>query len=128
LFTDAILQGRPIKLFNHGQMRRDFTYIDDVVEAVVRLLRRPPKANPKWSGDAPDPATSRAPWHVYNIGNSQTVEVTEVVWLIRSCSRCSQGMSHRHMPRWRISSVPSDSDLRLRSRREFAASSLVPQL
>jgi UDP-glucuronate 4-epimerase len=62
LFTDAILQGRPIKLFNHGQMRRDFTYIDDVVEAVVRLLRRPPKANPKWSGDAPDPATSRAPW------------------------------------------------------------------
>jgi UDP-glucuronate 4-epimerase len=82
LFTDAILQGRPVKLFNHGQMRRDFTYIDDVVEAVVRLLRRPPKANPKWSGDAPDPATSRAPWHVYNIGNSQTVEVTEVVQLI----------------------------------------------
>jgi len=82
LFTDAILQGRPIKLFNRGQMRRDFTYIDDVVEAVVRLLRRSPKANPKWSGGAPDPATSRAPWHIYNIGNSQTVEVTEVVRLI----------------------------------------------
>ena len=82
LFTDAIMQGRPIKLFNHGQMRRDFTYVDDVVEAVVRLVRRPPAPNPAWSGDAPDPATSRAPWRVYNIGNSRPVEVTEVVRLI----------------------------------------------
>jgi len=82
LFTDAIMQGRPIKLFNRGRMRRDFTYIDDVVEAVVRLVPRPPAANPAWSGDAPDPATSAAPWHVYNIGNSQPVEVTEVVRLI----------------------------------------------
>jgi UDP-glucuronate 4-epimerase len=82
LFTDAIMQGRPIKLFNRGRMRRDFTYIDDVVEAVVRLVPRPPAANPAWSGDAPDSATSAAPWHVYNIGNSQPVEVTEVVRLI----------------------------------------------
>ena len=82
LFTEAIMQGRPIKLFNHGQMRRDFTYIDDVVEAVVRLVSRPPAPNLAWSGDAPDPASSRAPWHVYNIGNSQPVEVTEVVRLI----------------------------------------------
>jgi UDP-glucuronate 4-epimerase len=82
LFTDAIRAGRPIKLFNHGRMRRDFTYIDDVVEAVVRLLPRPPEPNKAWSGEAPDPATSRAPWHVYNIGNSQPVEVTEVVRLI----------------------------------------------
>jgi UDP-glucuronate 4-epimerase len=82
LFTEAIMQGRSIKLFNNGHMRRDFTYIDDAVEAVVRLLRRPPTANPNWSGDAPDPATSRAPWHVYNIGNSQPVEVTEVIRLI----------------------------------------------
>jgi UDP-glucuronate 4-epimerase len=82
LFTDAIMQGRPIKLFNQGQMRRDFTYIDDVVEAVVRLVSRPPAPNPAWSGDAPDPATSRAPWRVYNIGNSRPVEVTEVVRLI----------------------------------------------
>src|SRR5262249_41226781 len=77
LFADAIRQGRPIKLFNHGRMRRDFTYIDDVAEAVVRLVPRPPAANPDWSGHAPDPPTSRAPWHVYNIGNSQPVEVTE---------------------------------------------------
>jgi UDP-glucuronate 4-epimerase len=82
LFTDAIVQGRPIKLFNHGQMRRDFTYVDDVVEAVVRLVPRPATPNPAWSGDAPDPASSRAPWRVYNIGNSQPVEVVEVVELI----------------------------------------------
>ena len=82
LFTDAIMQGRPIKLFNHGRMRRDFTYVDDVVEAVVRLVPRPPAPNPAWSGNAPDPATSQAPWHVYNIGNSSPVEVTEVVRLI----------------------------------------------
>jgi UDP-glucuronate 4-epimerase len=80
LFTDAIMQGRPIKLFNNGQMRRDFTYIDDAVEAVVRLIPRPPAPNPAWSGE--DPATSRAPWRVYNIGNSLPVEVTEVVRLI----------------------------------------------
>jgi UDP-glucuronate 4-epimerase len=82
LFTEAIMQGRPIKLFNNGRMRRDFTYIDDAAEAVVRLVRLPPAPNPVWSGDAPDPATSRAPWHVYNIGNSNPVEVSEVVRLI----------------------------------------------
>src|SRR5690242_19740361 len=82
LFTEAILEGRPIKLFNNGQMRRDFTYIDDAVEAVVRLVGRPPAPNPAWSGNSPDPATSRAPWQIYNVGNSQPVEVTEVVRLI----------------------------------------------
>jgi len=82
LFTDAILAGRPIKLFNHGNMRRDFTYVDDVTEAVVRLIDRPPAGNAGWSGDRPDPATSRAPWRVYNIGNHTPVEVTEVVRLI----------------------------------------------
>jgi UDP-glucuronate 4-epimerase len=60
----------------------DVTYIDDVTEAVVRLLPRPPAPNPAWSGDQPDPATSRAPWHVYNIGNSQPAELLEVVSLI----------------------------------------------
>jgi UDP-glucuronate 4-epimerase len=82
LFAEAITDGRPIRLFNHGRMRRDFTYIDDVTESVVRLVSRPATANPQWSGDAPDPATSRAPWRVYNIGNSQPVEVTEVVGLL----------------------------------------------
>jgi UDP-glucuronate 4-epimerase len=82
LFAAAISEGRPIRLFNHARMRRDFTYIDDVVEAVVRLIDKPPTGNPAWLGDAPDPATSRAPWRVYNIGNSRPVEVTEVVRLI----------------------------------------------
>ncbi len=84
IFAEAIMSGRPIKLFNHGQMRRDFTYVDDVAESVARLVTRPASPDPAWSGDAPDPATSRAPWRVYNIGNSQPVEVTEVVRLIEA--------------------------------------------
>jgi UDP-glucuronate 4-epimerase len=86
LFLDAIMQGRPIKLFNNGQMRRDFTYVDDVVEAVVRLVPRPPTANPTWSTEAAGPARSRAPWHVYNIGNSSPVEILEVVRLIEQAA------------------------------------------
>ena len=77
LFTEAILENRPIKLFNNGHMRRDFTYVDDAVEAVVRLVRCPPAPNPARSQN--DPATSLAPWRVYNVGNSKPVEVTEVV-------------------------------------------------
>jgi UDP-glucuronate 4-epimerase len=86
LFLDAIMHGRPIKLFNNGQMRRDFTYVDDVVEAVVRLVPRPPTANPTWSTEAAGPARSRAPWHVYNIGNSSPVEILEVVRLIEQAA------------------------------------------
>ena len=82
LFADAIMAGRPIKLFNHGRMRRDFTYVDDVVESVARLVPRPATPNPDWSGATPDPATSNAPWRVYNIGNNNPVEVTAVVRLI----------------------------------------------
>jgi UDP-glucuronate 4-epimerase len=82
LFAAAIRHGNPIRLFNSGKMRRDFTYIDDVTEAVVRLVGRPPQPNPTWSSQAPDPATSNAPWHIYNIGNSRPVEVLEIVRLI----------------------------------------------
>jgi UDP-glucuronate 4-epimerase len=82
LFTEAILRGQPIKLFNHGRMRRDFTYVDDVVEAVVRLVDRPAQADPSWSGAAPDPSRSAAPWRLYNIGNNQPVEVLHLVELI----------------------------------------------
>jgi UDP-glucuronate 4-epimerase len=81
-FTAAIVEGRSIRLFNDGRMRRDFTYIDDVVEAVVRVIDLPPRGDPAWSGDAPDPSSSRAPWRVYNIGNSQPIEVTELVRLL----------------------------------------------
>lgn len=75
LFTKAMLEDRPIDVFNHGKMRRDFTYIDDIVEGVVRVLDRVADPNPAWSGDAPDPATSKAPYRLYNIGNSQPVEL-----------------------------------------------------
>lgn len=78
-FTKAILAGEPIMLFNNGDMRRDFTYIDDVVEAVVRLVDHVPAANPNWSGEAPDPGSSNAPWRVYNIGNNNPVELLELV-------------------------------------------------
>jgi UDP-glucuronate 4-epimerase len=82
LFAEAIRNGTPLRLFNHGRMRRDFTYVDDVTEAVVRLLARPPAPDPSWSGAAPNPATSSAPWRVYNIGNHTPVEITEVVRLL----------------------------------------------
>lgn len=75
LFTRAILEGKPLKIFNHGKHRRDFTYIDDIVEGVVRALDRIPAGNPAWTGVDPDPSSSRAPWKVYNIGNSQPVEL-----------------------------------------------------
>ena len=82
LFTAAILKGEPIRLFNRGNMRRDFTYVDDVTTAVVKLIDHLPQPNLAWSGHDPDPATSRAPWRVYNIGNHTPVELTEVVRLI----------------------------------------------
>ncbi len=82
IFASAIVDGKPLRLFNNGNMRRDFTYIDDVTEAVVRMVDRIPAPNPAWSGDAPDPATSKAPWKIYNIGNNRTVEASRVVELL----------------------------------------------
>ena len=78
----GILNGTPLKLFNNGRMRRDFTYIDDVTEAVSRLLTKPPRGDPATSDSPRDPASSHAPWRLYNVGNSQPVEVNEVVRLI----------------------------------------------
>ena len=82
IFAKAIRAGQPIKLFNHGMMRRDFTYIDDVSQAVVRLIDRLPQGRPDWDGSHPDPATSAAPWTVYNIGNSHPEELTYVISLL----------------------------------------------
>ena len=82
IFAKAIISGEAIKLFNHGNMRRDFTYIDDVVESVVRLVDRPPAGNSKYSGMSPDPGSSSAPWRVYNIGNNNPVELLEVVRIL----------------------------------------------
>jgi UDP-glucuronate 4-epimerase len=75
LFTKAILAGEPIDVFNYGKMQRDFTYIDDIVEGIVRVIGKIPQPNPLWTGDRPDPGTSKAPYKIYNIGNSQPIEL-----------------------------------------------------
>ena len=79
LFAKAILAGEPIDVYNQGRMQRDFTYIDDIVEGVVRLLDRPAAADPGWSGDRPDPGTSPAPYRLYNIGNNNPVELMHLI-------------------------------------------------
>jgi UDP-glucuronate 4-epimerase len=82
LFTKAILAGKPIDVYNHGKMQRDFTYIDDIVEGVIRALDRPAKPDPAWSGESPDSATSSAPWRLYNIGNHQPVELLRMIEML----------------------------------------------
>ena len=82
IFAKAILEGQPIKLFNNGDMQRDFTFVDDVVESLVRLIDKPAQPNPQWSGAKPDPATSAAPWKVYNIGNNNPEHLLRVVELL----------------------------------------------
>ncbi len=84
LFTKAILEGKPIKVFNHGNMKRDFTYIDDIVQGVVKVMKRIPEPNPDWNGDAPDPGTSYAPYRLYNIGNHTPVELARFIEVIES--------------------------------------------
>jgi UDP-glucuronate 4-epimerase len=79
IFTKAILEGKPIEVYNHGKMRRDFTYVDDIVEGVIRTLDRPATPNRDWSGDRPDPGTSSAPARIYNIGNHQPVELLRFI-------------------------------------------------
>jgi UDP-glucuronate 4-epimerase len=84
-FTRAILEGRPIDLYNHGRMQRDFTYIDDIVEGVVRVADLVAASDPAWNGQRPDPATSSAPWRVYNIGNNRPVELLQFVEALERC-------------------------------------------
>jgi len=78
-FAQAIIKGEPIQLFNYGNHRRDFTYIDDIVEGVIRVLDKPATPNPNWSGDNPDSATSYAPWRIYNIGNNNPIELKDYI-------------------------------------------------
>ena len=82
LFTKAILEGRPIDVYNYGEMQRDFTYIDDIVEGLVRVIDRPPKGNPDWSGKHPDPGSSKAPYKIYNIGNNHPVKLMDFITAI----------------------------------------------
>jgi len=82
LFTRAILENKPIKVFNHGKMQRDFTYIDDIIEGLVRVMGCLPEPNPKWQGNSPDPGTSYVPYKIYNIGNNNPVELIEFIAVI----------------------------------------------
>lgn len=84
-FTQNILAGKPIDVFNNGNHQRDFTYIDDIVEGVVRVLDKLPEPNPEWSGDAPDSATSTAPYRLYNIGNNNPVELMHYIEVLEDC-------------------------------------------
>lgn len=85
LFTKAILAGEPIKVFNHGKHKRSFTYVDDIVEGVIRTLDQVPVANPAWDGDAPDPASSNVPYRIFNIGNEQPVELLRYIEVLEQC-------------------------------------------
>jgi UDP-glucuronate 4-epimerase len=84
LFTRNILAGKPIDVFNYGNHRRDFTYVDDIVEGVIRASDRVAKANPAWNGDQPDPASSRAPYKIYNIGNNRPTELMRYIEVIEA--------------------------------------------
>ncbi len=79
LFTKAILEDRPIDIFNNGKMKRDFTYIDDIVEGVYRIISKIPEPNPHWNGETPDSATSNCPYRLYNIGNNQPVDLMRYI-------------------------------------------------
>ena len=84
LFTKAILADEPIKVFNNGNMQRDFTYIDDIVEGIIRVTDQPATPNPAWNGDTPDPGTSSAPYRLYNIGNNNPVLLTDFIGAIEN--------------------------------------------
>lgn len=79
LFTKAIVEERPIDVYNHGKMKRDFTYVDDIVEGIFRLIAKSPSPDPDWNGSDPDPSTSFAPYKIYNIGNNQPVELMKFI-------------------------------------------------
>ncbi len=85
LFTKAILKGNPIEVFNYGKMKRDFTFISDIIEGVVRVMNRIPQPNPDWSGNNPDSATSYAPYKLYNIGNNNPVELMRFIEILEDC-------------------------------------------
>lgn len=82
LFTKAILAGKPIDIFNYGNMRRDFTYVDDIIEGMLRIISKPPEPDPAWNGNNPNPAASSAPYKIYNIGNNNPVELMKVIELL----------------------------------------------
>lgn len=85
IFTRAILAGKPIQIFNHGKMERDFTYIDDIVDGIFRLTSQLPQPDPNWNSDTPDPGRSAAPYRIYNIGNSKPVPLMQLIEILENC-------------------------------------------
>ena len=104
LFTKAILEGKPIDVFNHGKMQRDFTYIDDIVEGVIRTNDHTAEPNPAWNSDAPDPATSKAPYRIYNIGNNNPVEL---MYLIETLEKSLGRVAEKRMLPLQPGDVPA---------------------
>ncbi len=104
LFTEAILKGEPINVFNEGRMQRDFTYVGDIVEGIIRVSDNTAASNPDWSSDSPDPATSQAPYRVYNIGNNQPVEL---MYLIETLEKCLGRTAQKNMMPMQPGDVPA---------------------
>ncbi|MEZ4551514.1 MAG: NAD-dependent epimerase/dehydratase family protein [Desulfobacterales bacterium] len=128
LFTKAILEDKPIQVFNHGKMLRDFTYIDDIVEGVVRVIDAVPTPNSEWSGDTPDPGTSYKPYRIFNIGNNNPVELTRFIEAIETALgkeaekiswTFSPGMWPPRMPILTIYTMPWDLSLKQPSNTAF---------
>ena len=110
LFTKAIYDGQPIQVFNHGKMKRDFTYIDDIVEGVVRVMGRPPQPNPSWDANQPDPGTSYTAYKIYNIGNNQPVELTDFIAAIEAAVGKTARKEMREMQAGDVPATYADID------------------
>ena len=110
LFTKAIYDGQPIQVFNHGRMKRDFTYIDDIVEGVVRVMGRPPQPNPSWDANRPDPGTSYTAYKIYNIGNNQPVELTDFIAAIEAAVGKTARKEMREMQAGDVPATYADID------------------
>jgi UDP-glucuronate 4-epimerase len=110
LFTKAIYDDQPIQVFNHGKMKRDFTYIDDIVEGVVRVMGRPPQPNSTWNADRPDPGTSYTAYKIYNIGNNQPVELTDFIAAIEAAVGKTARKEMREMQAGDVPATYADID------------------
>ncbi|MEN8782486.1 MAG: NAD-dependent epimerase/dehydratase family protein, partial [Desulfobacterales bacterium] len=110
LFTKAIYDGQPIQVFNHGKMKRDFTYIDDIVEGVVRVMGRPPQPNTNWDANRPDPGTSYTAYKIYNIGNNQPVELTDFIAAIEAAVGKTARKEMREMQAGDVPATYADID------------------
>jgi UDP-glucuronate 4-epimerase len=126
LFTKAILEGRPIDVFNQGKMQRDFTYVDDVVEAVVRILDRAPQRDPDFKPDAPDPAASWAPYRIYNIGNHQPVNLMTYIETLEKALGKTANKNFMPLQDGDVTSTFADTD-DIRSFTGFAPATPVEQ-